>query len=236
METPSPPPHLSNFDSGDDEKAALRTIRSLPAWSATIERYRYLARRGQSGPIHGLLARGEDGLRLVDETIGDGALSIPVVLRDEVPANLPIRVVLWGAWHLDTTQWRWHATRTERLRGTATTAELAQPLTPMQRDAPSDVVPASQVSRRGGAISFVIMQRSDPVEDGWLIADEVEGEVVARLLLPGEVGTYGAQSGLSDDERWKLTTGSRYWLRIGRFRPSRSGELPVYKAQSVPFR
>ncbi len=235
VETPSPPPVVPDFDSGDDEIAALRIIRSLPAWSAAIERYRYLARRGQSGPIHGLLATSKSGLRLVDETIGDGALSIPVVLPSETPAKPPMRVVLWGSWQLDKTQWRWHATRVERLEA-PTTTKPEEPLTPLKHTAPDDITPASQASRRGGAISFVIIQRSEEVEDGWLIADDQEGEPIARLLLPGEVGTYGDQSSLSNDERWRLTTATRYWVRIGRFRPARSGELPVYDARSAPFR
>ncbi len=233
---PTPAPVvLKAFDAGDDEDAALRAIRALPAWSAALERYRLLARRGQSGPIHGLIIDSETGLRLVDETIGDGALSIAIALPEGLSLTPPMRAVLWGAWKPEQEpSWRWHATRVASLAPPKQPITQVPPLEPLAAEMPSDAVLVSKASRRGGTISFVVKKESDRVGDGWLIADDNKGKAVARLLLPGERETYGDQSEIASDERWKLGSNKRYWLTVRSFRSGRLGDLPVLRAKSAP--
>jgi hypothetical protein len=232
---PPEPPTLEAFPAGDDEAAALRKIRSLPAWSAALERYRLLGRRGQSGPIHGLLVETESGLRLVDESIGDGALSIPVALLANLPRTPPMRAVLWGAWQPEQEpSWRWHVTKIRSLEPRPTPFTELPALEPLGAAEPKNAVLPSKVARRGGTISFVVKKQSERVGDGWLIADDSKGKAVARLLLPGERETYGDQSELADDERWKLGRNTRYWVTIRSFRSAPSGDLPVFRARSAP--
>ena len=219
----------------ESEETALQAIGSLSAWDAAIERYRLLARRGQSGAVHGTLVETDDGPMLVDESMGDGALSIAVALLDGLNPQLPMRCVLWGAWKPDATpSWRWHATRLESLPARPEPVPRVERLTPIQSERPADVVFASAASGRGGAISFVVSERSARVGDGWRISDDVGGPQVARLLLPGERETYGDQSELAGDERWKLTKNTRYWVSIRSFRAARPGELPIYWARTAP--
>ena len=114
----------------------------------------------------------------------------------------------------------------------------------------ADLVPASGASRRGGPIAFTVLEGSERVRDGWLIADPVKAGAgkagagkagagkagpVARLILLGEVESYGAQSSPSASERWQLEPGGQYWLEIGRFRPASGDSLPVYQATSLVF-
>ncbi len=228
-------PEVEAFPAGNDEAQALQAIHSLPAWSAALERYRFLARRGQSGSIHGLLVETESGLRLVDETIGQGALSIPVSVDAALELSLPMRAVLWGAWHPETEpRWRWRATRVESLSPAKTPLALVPAFEPLEAPMPDGISLPSEASRRGGTISFVVKKRSDRVGDGWLIADDSKGKAVARLLLPGEADSYGDQSQLASDERWKLRKNTRYWAKIRSFRPPSPGELPVFRARSGP--
>ena len=233
---PTPAPIvLKPFATSGDEDAALREIRSLPAWSAALERYRLLARRGQSGPIHGLIIDSETGMRLVDETTGDGALSIAIALPEGLSLTPPMRAVLWGAWKPEQEpSWRWHATRVASLAPPSEPVTKVAPLEPLLAEMPSDAVLASKAPRRGGTISFVVKKESDRVGDGWLIADDNKGKAVARLLLPGERETYGDQSEIARDERWKLGSNKRYWLTIRSFRSGRLGDLPVFRAKSAP--
>jgi hypothetical protein len=230
---------IEAFAAGENEGAALRKIHALPAWSAALERYRLLARRGQSGPIHGVLAEFETGPRLVDETMGDGALSIPVVLPEGLSPELPMRAVLWGAWKPEKklenqARWRWHATRVQSLAPAAEPTATGPAFEPLKAPIPADAVLASKAPRRGGTISFVVKRQSDRAGDGWLVADDNKGKAVARLLLPGERETYGDQSMLVDEERWKLSKNTRYWLTIRSYRAAPAGELPVLRARSAP--
>ncbi|MCP4447292.1 MAG: hypothetical protein GY811_18380 [Myxococcales bacterium] len=235
---PEPALEIAAFDTGVDEATSLREIHSLPAWAVALERFRFLARRGQSGPTHGLLIATDDGPRLVDESTGDGALSIAVSLPEGLAPSLPMRAVVWGAWkpHEGEPTWRWHAQRVASLPASARMPSLRVPFEPIMASRPKRVVLASESSRRGGPISFVIKKRSSRAGDGWLIADNIKAPAIARLLLPGERETYGDQSELASDERWKLKKGTRYWLTIRSFRPDRPGELPVFKARTAPFR
>lgn len=232
---PSEPrlPVVEDFAIGEREADALDAIHSLPAWGAAIERYRFLERRGQSGLVHGTLAEADGDLWLVDETVGDGALSIPIAVPDGMELSLPMRAVVWGAWKPEESpSWRWHATRVARLPGDAVSHRPR--LEPMEEAFPEDAVPASEANRRGGAISFVVVQDSLRVGDGWLIADDTASPAAARLLLPGELETYGDQSELGGDERWKLKKNTRYWLTIRSVRGTRPDELPVYRASCAP--
>lgn len=227
-------PTLEDFDTGGDEGRALAELEALPAWSAVLERYRLLDRRGQEGVVYGLLAEVDDELRLVDETRGQGALSIPVALPLEV--SPPLRLVLWGAWQVtEDRHWRWQARRMRRLAESGQTPAYQPGLLAREAEPPENLVPASAASRRGGAISFSVLERGSRAGDGWLIADEVRGRPVARLLLPGEEPTYGGQSSVTEAERWVLPRNLRFWIEIGRFRPAQEGRLPTYDARSPPF-
>lgn len=237
---PEPEPLvIEAFAAGENEGAALAKIHSLPAWSAALERYRLLARRGQSGPIHGVLAESETGPRLVDETVGDGALSIPVALPNGVSPELPMRAVLWGAWKPEKPDtgpsWRWHATRVQSLAPATEPIATVPAFEPLKAPIPADAVLASKAPRRGGTISFVVKRQSNRAGDGWLIADDNKGKPVARLLLPGERETYGDQSTLVAEERWKLGRNTRYWLTIRSYRAAQPGDLPVLRARSAPY-
>ena len=239
LEKPSEPARLEivPFAVGKDEVAALQDLASLPAWSAAIERDRFLARRGQSGPVHGTLVEGDDGLYLVDESTGDGALSIAVALPEGLTGTFPIRVILWGAWKPEKSpKWRWHASRAALLPAPSEVAPRVPRLSPIEGSQPADAVLASAVRNRGGTISFVVKERSSRAGDGWLIADDTGAAPAARLLLPGERESYGDQSELADDERWKLKENTRYWLAIRSFRSARPGEVPVYIARTAPHR
>lgn len=226
-----------SFDDGGDEASALATLEALPAWSAVLERHRLLARRDQSGSVFGLLVEQEGKTRLVDERIGMGSLSIPVVLPEEIELSPPARVLLWGAWHSDDSpDFVWRATQVATLSGKKKAPEFSPGLVARDKEVPEAMVLASAVSRQGGVISFRVHQRPGQVADGWLISDEAGAPPVARLLLPGEQASYGDQSRMTEAERWKLEKGHFYWLEIGRFRQAADGSLPVYHARTPPFR
>ncbi len=247
VEEPAPQPadepaEPRTFDHAGDEGAALSAIGAMPAFSAVRERYRLLKRRSQSGIVHGLVLEGEEPglLRLVDLTTGQGALSIPMHVPDDILVEPAMRVVAWGAWQLaDSTssqqpEWVWEATRVELLDVEPGPA-FSPGMHAREQAAPAELVPASKASRRGGPIEFVILARPQRANDGWLIADARKGEAVARLLLPGEGESYGDQSKPSESETWQLDVDSSYWLEIARFRAPGGDELPLYQARTVPF-
>lgn len=224
-------------DGGDEDRALLR-LRALPAWSGVLERYRLLARRNQSGVLHGLIVDHEGMLRLVDESEGAGSLSIPVEIPDSVKLRPPARVVLWGAWHMnDAGEFVWRATRVESLARTRAPPKFSPGLEARDKDkeVAKAVVPASAVDKSGGSIFFVVVDPPERYGDGWGIADEPGGAKVARLLLPGERPSYGDQTRVMDSERWQLAKNTYYWLEIGRFRPPSTGTLPVYRSATPPF-
>ena len=71
----------------DDDGATVTPPGSVAAWQAVIDRDRYLARRGQGAVIVGrmggdAIAPGARGVIrwLIDETEGNGALAVRVVL------------------------------------------------------------------------------------------------------------------------------------------------------------
>jgi hypothetical protein len=232
------PPRV--FADGGDEDRALLRLRSLPAWSGVLERYRLLARRNQSGVLHGLMVDHEGRWRLVDESEGAGSLSIPVEIPASIKLRPPLRAVLWGAWHMDDAgDFVWRATRVESLSTPRPAPKFSPGLQARDQEVAEEVaeavVPASAVSKRGGGIFFVVVDPPERYGDGWRIADAPGGAPVARLLLPGERPTYGDQTQVTESERWQLTPKSYYWLEIGRFRPPGDGTLPVYHAATPPF-
>ncbi len=225
------------FDDGGAERKALAAQGALSAWTGVLERYRLLARREETGILVGLLIEQEGMLRLVDESMGMGSLSIPVSLPKNLSLEAPSRVLLWGAWHLDETKnFVWRSTRAETLGPAASPPEFSPGL--VARDKKPDGIPVSAgaVSRKGGTIWFQVQQNQGRVGDGWLIFDGSKSPPVARLLLPGERGSYGDQSRVTESERWKLKKGNFYWLDIRRFRPAAEGSLPLFRARTPPFR
>ena len=227
------------FVTGQDEVRALAKVSAISAWEAVIERYRLLARRQHSGAIHGLLVQSGEHTHLVDLGEGAGTLSVKVELPKELAIELPVRALLWGAWQVSESGWIWQVARAQSLP-MASPSEFQPPefepgLLPQDKTPPEALSPASQASRSGGPISFVVQERGAQIGEGWLIADQVGGPPVARLLLPGERSPYGDQSLITEAERWKLLPKRSYWLEIGRFRAAKTNSLPVYHARSVPF-
>lgn len=225
---------LTDFPHEGSEAQALTKIGSLPVWSAVLERDRFLSRRGQSGVMHGLLVDTPWGLCLVDETEGQGSLWSQVLVPTHI--ETPKRVLLWGSWHRqhETGSWVWQATRAQGLESNKQDPLELVPRVAQDLERPAGAVLASSVPRRGGVISFVVVERGSRIGDGWLIADEVDGPAVARLLLPGERHPYGGQSVIAEAERWNLRPAESYWITIKRFRPGSSASLPVYRAKGLP--
>ncbi len=225
------------FDDAGDEAKALDAIGALPAWSAVLERYRLLDRRDQSGVVVGLLVRHEGKLHLVDESEGQGSLSIPVRFPGLLKVTTPSRMVLWGAWkNVEAPNFIWEVSRGELLAPADAAPEFAPGLRGRDKKAPEQVQLASSVNRRGGVISFTVHQRQQRIGEGWLISDSPGLPPVARLHLPGERAPYGDQSRVTENERWQLESSESYWLEIGGFRPASEGALPVYRARTPPFR
>jgi hypothetical protein len=228
-------PSIRSFAGDGDEPEALRKLGAVPAWNALISRDLHLSRRGDAGIVFGRLSQHDDVWFLHDESSPRMSLGY----RLEPPAGAPVaagdRVVVWGAWIVDTdNRWVWRATRLEKLEGADTPAPDRPPLSITQVEAaPAD---AAVPSVRDGAGPIVFVVREPPSEfgGGWLVADSAGGDRTARVLLPGDERTYGGQMPPSAGETWVLATGSMYTVEVEKFR-RRDGELPVMRAISAPL-
>lgn len=237
-------PVLAPLDTeGGDETERLRRIGAVPAWQAVVERGRYLGRRGRQGVVFGRVGgpvnSADARLRwLVDETEGEGALAIRLGFDPRITVMEGQRLVAWGAWWLDPERrWYWKAERVALLEPGDGAMATAPPglVIPVLEDPPEGAVPVSQLAT-GGAILFEIRSVPRAPSDGWEITDPGSARPVARLLLPGEQPSYGAQDYRSPDEHWQLAPGTVYTVPVRQPRRSRSEELPVLQARGIPRR
>ena len=97
-----------------DPGRQIDELGAVPAWQGVVDRAHYLARRSQHGVLYGTLgdvvtvAVPDAGVQptgytwLVDDTEGNGALAIRVLLGDKAASvKAGDRVALGGAWLLD---------------------------------------------------------------------------------------------------------------------------------------
>jgi hypothetical protein len=71
---------------------------------------------------------------------------------------------------------------------------------------------------------------------GWEIGDRTRWKAVARLHLPGERESHGAQDLRSPGEYWTLERDTRYVVRVQRIAPPKPGVRTTLKALNAPRR
>lgn len=186
---------------------------------------------------------------LIDETDGSGSLTVRLALPEDAPGGHPDdavregrRLVAWGAWRVDIdSQWYWQADELAWL------GDRAWSVKPDERSVPGHVIvdidnpPAraktvSEIENRGGYITFEVVRASANPADGWSIADRSGDKPIARLYLPGERESYGAQNWRTPEEHWQLERGTRYVVWIKRFLPAKEGDVPLMRALDAPRR
>jgi len=230
-----PPPLYALGTRSEDD--VLRELGAVPPWQAVIDRAHYLGRRGREGVVYGTLIAG-DGLPLVlvDESEGDGLLGLEL----QVPASLAVtggqRLLAWGAWWPRDGGWHWRATRVALLPGPGKVTARPPGLEPSEPgEMPADATPVSMAAS-GDRVAFVV--RDIPLEpkDGWAVSDPESDAIVARVVLPGERGSYGGQDLRAAAELWRLRRGQLYVGDTRRvFRPKISLTLPVVYLSGRPM-
>lgn len=232
----APAPVVTAFDGGPDEAAALAELGAIPAWTAVIDRHRYLARRGQRGAVHGRASATLDGTRwLIDESEGRGSLGIRLLLPAGAEVEPGQRLLVHGAWTVDAQhRWVWQAERAQRLAAADAPMAPFDPTRTLETaPAPDDAAIVSEAQGAAGTIRFQVIGAPLRSGSGWEIADPGATEVQAVLLLPGEHEPYGGQDLSSQDERWHLRSGVEYVVAIQRFR-RRAGATPTLRAVAPP--
>jgi hypothetical protein len=234
--------------SPDDDDAgvdpAAEDLGAVPAWRTVVDRDQYLARRGQHGVAEGTVGPAVDDLRwLVDDTEGNGVLGI----RVRFGANPPVagtRVAVGGAWIVDDAKrWVWVADSVSALP--ALPAPTKPPLDPPAAvpgltvavaNGPSGVHRAlPDKADTGDIVEMTVVSAPLRSGDGWGVASERYGTLLAYVVLPGEHASYGGHDMRSADERWGLKKGQTYWLRVARVH--RHGtDPPVIDAATAPVR
>lgn len=249
-----------------DPGKLIAELGAIPAWQAVIDRAQLLGRRGQRGVVYGKIgppimvlgptpepapppAKPLDAgmiaspyVWLVDDTDGNGALGIRVLLGKE-PANAGDRVALAGAWFLDDAKrWYWKVDSLTALPA-GPPSDIKDPPAPFPSHeiVQGNLAPGSRtitVARDNDAVYFQIVG-PPPVRDGdgWLVANELGDVPFARLTLPGERASYGGQDMRAADERWVLKRAQTYWVRIGKIRKHAKPDEPVsMNARTAPVR
>jgi hypothetical protein len=232
----APEPVVTDFAGGDDEAAALAELDAVPAWTAVVDRDRYLARRAAAGAVHGRLVEVEDQRWLIDDTEGGGSLGIRVTLPPGAEVEPGDRLLLHGAWTTDdANRWLWQVARVERLAPATTAPPDFDPTRELETEpAPETAVPVSAAEGAGDILFEVVGSPLRP-GDGWDIIDpdSKTEEPAAILLLPGERHPYGAQDLTSPDEHWTLKQGTTYVVTVDRFR-RRGTRPPTLRATAAP--
>ncbi|HEY4179910.1 MAG TPA: hypothetical protein VGM90_23875 [Kofleriaceae bacterium] len=229
-----------------DPGKVIDQLGAIPAWQAVIDRYQYVARRGQSGIVFGRVGgpvmqpaplpadfkKGSDipmepaGYTwLVDDSEGNGALAIRVQLdAKKPPPTQGDRVAIRGAWELDAkNRWFWKSAGVETVPP-APTSDIkdAQPANPDHTIATGSLPAGAHtisVAKDGDLVYFQITGAMPVTEgDGWQVADAFGAPAVALLSLPGERPAYGGQEMRGDDEKWHLKRQKTYVVRIGKIR------------------
>ncbi|MBA3500216.1 MAG: hypothetical protein M4D80_25035 [Myxococcota bacterium] len=248
-----------------DPGKLIAELGAMPAWQAVIDRAQLLARRGQRGVVYGkigpaIMQLGEPPERvgsakpidagleaspyvwLVDDTEGNGALGIRVLLAKE-PAKEGDRVALGGAWFLDDKKrWYWKVDSVTTLPA-APPGDIKDPPAPFpSHEIQTGNYPAGvrtiTLAKDNDAVYFQIVG-PPPVRDGdgWLVANELGDTPFARLTLPGERAAYGGQDMRAANERWVLKRVQTYWVRIGKIRKHAKPDEPVsINARTAPVR
>jgi hypothetical protein len=214
-----------------DPGKQIRDLGAIPAWQAVVDRYLYLARRGQHGVVFGTLGEvivvagppSDAGATqiatpytwLVDDTEGNGALAIRVDAKGK-PGD---RVALAGAWALDDERrYFWKTTATTALSPAPPSKAKDPAAVPGHAIGTGELPNGAKtisVAKEGDAAYFTVVGVPTIDNDGWLVADELGNPPYALLAMPGERATYGAQDMRTADERWQLKRGQTYWVRIG---------------------
>ncbi len=227
------PPAIARFEAkGAGEAAALAALGAIPVWAGVVDRGDYLARRGKRGILFGRLGDPVGKYRwFIDEEEGAGALGVRLAATNMAALERGERLVVWGAWHVDEERhWYWKAERLEKLE-------------PRQLDLPEGVesMPGHQIveipkrprgsirvadieeAREERDIVFEVCKTPKDPSDGWTISNRTKWKAVARLHLPGERATYGAQDLRSPGEHWRLERNTRYTVRVKPFWKPKKG-------------
>jgi hypothetical protein len=236
-----------------DPGKTIDDLGGVSAWQAVVDRAQYLARRGQSGVVFGTLGAPievadpttDGGLVatpytwLVDDTEGNGALAIRVMLGKHDVAQGQ-RVALAGAWVLDETlRYYWKVDQVTPLPPAPPTDLEEPPAAPGHEIVDGGFPPGGHMikfAKDGDAVIFTVVGKPPAVDgDGWQVASELGDPVFALLNLPGERPSFGAQDFRTPDERWHLKRGQQYWVRIGKIRRGKDPLKPAnINARTAP--
>ena len=224
-----------------DPGKAIADLDAVSAWQAVVDRAQYLARRGQHGVVYGTLGASDGELTwLVDDTEGNGALAIHVMLG-KLAAKQGDRVALGGAWALDDAHhWYWKADQLTALPP-APASDLAEPPAPPGHAIAMGNLPqgARSITKASDndAVYFTVVGKPPAVDgEGWPVADELGNPVFALLNLPGERPSFGGQDFRTPDERWQLKRGWTYAVRIGKIRRHGADKPATINARTAPVR
>ena len=225
-----------------DPGKAIADLEAIPAWQAVVDRAQYLARRGQHGVVFGTLGAPleNDFTWLVDDTEGNGALAIRVMLGKSV-AKEGDRVALGGAWALDDARrYYWKVDQLTPL-APGPASDITEPRSPPGHDIGAAPLPPGarpiSLAKDGDVIYFQLAGKPPAIDgEGWPIADQLGSPVVALLNLPGERPSFGGQDLRTPDERWQLKRAQTYWLRIGKIRRPKLDKPALINAVTAPVR
>jgi hypothetical protein len=248
----SPAIAIDDFDArGMEEATALRELDAVPVWDAVVSRGDYLGRRGKQGAIHGRLGEpvsGESGAYrwFIDDIEGSGALGVRLAYDPALAPEPGQRLLVWGAWEVDgDLRWYWKATRMARLEARDIDAPVEARSEPGHVIAaiatpPEGAIPVSEAVAKPppqpADIIFEVTRVPGSRFTGWEIGDRTRWKPVARLYLPGERESHGAQDLRSPGEYWTLERNTRYVVRVQRISPPRPGVRTRLKAINAPRR
>jgi hypothetical protein len=238
-----------------DVGKAIAELGAISAWEAVVDRAQYLDRRGQHGVVFGtvgpaitMAGSGDAGqidtpyVWLVDDTEGNGALAIRVLLGPKAASAKPgDRVALGGGWALDDNHaWFWKADAISPLPAAPPSTAKDPPASPGHTIGNGELPQGARtmtLAKEGDAAYFMIVgpPPANPGE-GWPVADELGNPVYALLNLPGERASYGAQDMRSADERWQLKRGVTYVVRIGPVHKHGPDKPATINARTAPVR
>jgi hypothetical protein len=253
-----------------DPGKLIADLGAISAWQAVIDRAQYLARRGQHGVVYGTLGGPimvpgptpelpvdagigvkpidaglvpSEYVWLVDDTEGNGALAIRVMLGTQPAApKQGDCVALAGAWVLDDNKhWFWKVDRVTPLPPAPPSDIKDPPAAPGHQIVDGNLAPGSRtisVARDNDAVYFMLTGPNQPVlpGEGWPVADELGNPIFALLNLPGERPSFGGQDFRTADERWVLKRGFVYWVRIGKIRRPSPDKPALINARTAPVR
>jgi hypothetical protein len=226
-----------------DPGKAILDLGAVSAWQAVVDRAQYLARRGQHGVAFGTLGGPADPPELtwlVDDTEGNGALAIRVMLGT-ASAQQGDRVALGGAWELDDKRrWYWKVDHLTPLAPAPPSDLKDPPAQPGHAIAMGNLPQGARsisLAKDGDAVYFTLVGKPPQIDgEGWPIADDLGKPVYALLNLPGERPSFGGQDFRTPDERWQLKRGQIYWVRIGKVRRHAPDRPATINARTAPVR